>query len=143
MTHHHTSEFELFIEFVEFFIDILSLVMFLAALPGRLGIPTVGAMFLRVAVRKTVVGSGQGQRIEIDLAEFFIDVLSLVMFLAAPPEKLGMGTVGAMRFMTVALRKTVLGRVDGQFIRIDAGIHAALANRASRSEHGDRQHSKH
>ena len=51
---------------------------------------------------------------------------------------------GAMWFLREARPKTdVLGRVEGQLIGIETGIHAALANGAGRSEHGDGQHSKH
>ena len=117
----------------------------LAALPDPPGIGTGGTMVWIVeAPRKTVWGLG-GQLIRINLAEFFVDLLSLVMLAADPGIALGMGEfAGAMGFREEARPKTeVLGRVDGQFIRIDAGIHAALANGAGRSEHGDDQHSNH
>ena len=136
-TRHHPSE--LVIELVEFFIDVLSLV-FAAALPGLPGMETGGAMFTREAAPNALrVG---GQLIRIDLAKFFIDVESLVIPAADPANPLGIEIGGAFGFTVVAFRKTSRG-VEGQLIRIEGGIPAAVANRAGRSEHGDRQHSKH
>ena len=111
MTRHHPSE--PIIELFEFFIDACRGGVKGAALPGRPGIGTRGAMVcIGVAHRGTVRVGGQ-----LTSAEFCIDVESLVIRIPAADPATYHGQVvavngGAVGFIVVARRITV--RVRGR-----------------------------